>query len=111
MKQKIIWFVYALFFMFGLFMKNFATTETFHALGQTLDFSSATLLYFFAICFLCCTYGSSSCLAAGKIICPKKGSGGSWCACGYCSVRVVPCGSLLSATRSAPVPVVSGTCL
>ena len=72
MKQKIIWFVYALFFMFGLFMKNFATTETFHALGQTLDFSSATLLYFLQFAFYVVLTAAVLVLRRAKSFAPKK---------------------------------------
>jgi membrane protease YdiL (CAAX protease family) len=51
MKSRIIWFVYALFFVFGVFLKTFATTGTFMEIGRSIDFSTPTLQILFQFVF------------------------------------------------------------
>lgn len=51
MKSKIIWSLYALFFVFSVFIKTFATTETFSELGRAIDFSVPTLERLFSFGF------------------------------------------------------------
>lgn len=51
MKQKIIWLLYALFFLNGLFTKSFANTDVFQSMGQMLDFSAPTLIFLLQFVF------------------------------------------------------------
>ncbi len=72
MKRKIIWFVYALFFLGGLFLKSFANTEVFRSMGQMLDFSVTTLMFFLQFIFYLVLAIAVLLLRRTSLFCPDK---------------------------------------